>query len=106
MRYKVGDIVRVRDDLDINKEYAMDDGEDGSLCVVQGMVALHGQIAVIRKSYRSGENWHCGYIIELLDGEPVDCGLWTDDMFDGFYKGEQEMDTPDAEELNLLYDWA
>lgn len=68
-RYRVGDVVLVREDLVLYKHYRMDDGvtED---CVVESMMQFAGKEATIVRVYNK-------YAIEGSHKH------WTDEMFAG-----------------------
>ena len=68
-KYNVGDLVRVRADLTLDKDYAMEDGRMDS--VVEDMVDLAGQIVTITDNSN-----------EYSIAESI--WSFTDDMFDGF----------------------
>lgn len=80
-KYKVGDKVRVRSDLKLNKPYSMDDGETKDI-IVSGMMKFSGEVVTIN-------NIICGkYKIE------GDCFTWTDAMFEGLAEQKfHEFDT-------------
>jgi hypothetical protein len=65
MKYKVGDRVKIREDLIVGKEY--DDNE-----FVEEMVPWGGQVATIA---------HCGKYGYSLEGD--DNWYWSDEMFEG-----------------------
>ena len=81
MRFKIGDKVRVRKDLEVDKKY-------GNLCFIGSMKKYKGKEFIIDKVctnyYRLKDIDHC----------------WTDEMLEPVEKGEKSMN---IEELNLEY---
>ena len=83
MKYKVGDKVRVRKDLEVGKNY-------GHYNVVEDMEKYKGKEFIINEVSRSyyrlkNENWYC----------------WTDEMLELIEEGEK--DNMNIEQLNLEY---
>ena len=83
MKYKVGDKVRVREDLEVGKKY-------GYYNVVEDMEKYKGKEFIINEVSRSyyrlkNENWYC----------------WTDEMLEPVEEGEKN--NMNIEELNLEY---
>lgn len=108
-KYKVGDVVQIREDLEVHEGYPME-GYDGAFAVHvnKDMYDLRGKRAKIYGLREFGE-YHAGtrdcyaevgYNIEV-DGH-VPPWLWTDTMFVDNLLPEIR----DAEELKSLYDWA
>ena len=87
-KYKIGDKVIVRSDLDEDTEYYMDDKSD-YWYPEEEMVALGGKVITI-KDYKSGSY----YLAEETSG---DC-FWTDEMFVGLEDGKEETPLPKKEE--------
>ena len=102
MKYKEGDVVRVREDLDLYIDYYMED--DGSkVCIVSDMLKFRGECVTIKRAIDSidyPDGWARGYMIEESG---VDF-IWTDEMFDA-EPVPQNMLEYDAESLSVLYDW-
>ena len=71
MKYKIGDKVRVRDDLHLNEIYKMDSGTDYD-SVVSEMLKFKGKEATISTYIDSNK-----YLISEDGG----CWNWTDEMF-------------------------
>lgn len=86
-RYRHGDLVMIRDDLDISKYY-------NDIGVTRGMLEFRGKQVTILARAQKGKNKHCYHIAE-------DSGwLWTDDMFcEVPYE-----DVDDEEDFKLLYE--
>lgn len=78
-KYKVGDKVRVREDLKVDGDYYMEDGETRDRFVVD-MAKFIGKVVTIK------EHYHEKYRIE----EDEDEYNWTDDMFSGLYSSKKE----------------
>ena len=83
MKYKVGDKVRVREDLEVGKDYGNHD-------VVEDMEKYKGKEFIINEVRRSyyrlkNENWYC----------------WTDEMLELVEEGEKN--NMNIEQLNLEY---
>ena len=83
MKFKVGDKVRVREDLEVGKDY-------GNYNIVEDMKKYKGKEFIInevrRNYYRlKDENWYC----------------WTDEMLEPVEEGEK--DNMNIEQLNLEY---
>lgn len=74
MRYKVGDKVRVRKDLDVFERYYHDDGSESNV-VIEEMLELRGQVVKIASIF-SGQ-----YDLETLTGKEIQC-RWVDGMFE------------------------
>ena len=70
MKYKVGDKVRVRSDLELHRDYYMSD-LSGAACVIRSMIALRGKVVVIEG--RDG-------VFYRITGSVYN---WTDTMFSG-----------------------
>lgn len=68
MKFKVGDKVRVRNDLVENKHYYMEDRSQYNT-VVDVMLALKGRVVTINSADKQYLIEECGY-------------LWTDEMFE------------------------
>lgn len=66
MKYKIGDKVKIREDLEIGKEY-------NDCTFIKNMEQYKGKIATIYYCYSDGS-----YDIDLDDGE----WYWTDDMLE------------------------
>lgn len=88
-KYKVGDKVRVRSDLKMER-YTMEDGITTDLVVV-GMMRFAGQVVTIKSVYRK-------YRIEEYD-----CN-WTDEMFEGLALPESECDNSVKDDTNISFD--
>lgn len=73
MKYKIGDKVRVRDDLRLEEVYKMDNGTDYDSVVFE-MLKLKGKEATILTYTDSNK-----YLISEDGG----CWNWTDEMFSG-----------------------
>lgn len=73
MKYKIGDKVRVRDDLRLEEVYKMDNGTDYDSVVFE-MLKLKGKEATILTYTDSNK-----YLISEDGG----CWSWTDEMFSG-----------------------
>ena len=73
MKYKIGDKVRVRDDLRLEEVYKMDNGTDYDSVVFE-MLKLKGKEATILTYTDSNK-----YLISEDGG----CWTWTDEMFSG-----------------------
>ena len=70
MKYKVGDKVRVKNDIKTGKDYYMEGSKRERNTVIREMLEMAGQIVTIT------EVWGQYYIEE--------CGCsWTDEMFEG-----------------------
>lgn len=67
MKYKVGDKVKIREDLEVGKEY-------NDTLFINDMLQYKGKIAVI--TYASDDDGY--YEVDLDDGE----WAWADDMFE------------------------
>lgn len=69
MRYKIGEKVRIKNDLERNKMYYMYGGGEWNTCN-NAMMSFRGSIATI-SGYNSGQYrlHECGY-------------FWTDEMFE------------------------
>ena len=87
-RYRPGDRVMVRDDLDIGEYY-------NDIGVTKGMLEFRGkEVTISVRLERDSKNKHC-YHIDEENG-----WLWTDDMFcEISYE-----DIDDAEDFRLLYE--
>ena len=85
MKYKVGDKVRVRSDLEVGKQYGNDNDSD-KVYFVSGMKCHKGKIVTIQ------EIAYSAYRIK------EDKWFWTDDMFEG--KVVEDMDI----EINKMID--
>lgn len=98
-KFKPGDIVRVREDLEEGEAYQMenDDGSFSSFCAVGDMLDHRGEC--MRVTYA------CDDYYTLADSMDEDTGyVWTDQMFDeSIIAPEDETEQP--EELSVLYDW-
>lgn len=92
MKYKVGDKVRVRKDLDEGKRYSMADGNEHNW-VVGEMLGLRGKVTTIER---------------LSSGQYVVAGsscLWVDEMFEGLAEQPKIVITTDGETtLARLYE--
>jgi len=92
-KYKQGDMVKVRDDLVIGRDYAMDDGHS-CYNFVRSMDALRGETVTITDV---GEN---GYFIE----EDDEFCIWTDQMFSGiaeqYHVGDLVLVRSDLDDLH------
>lgn len=102
-RYHVGDVVMIRDDLEIDRAYSMDD-DDFALGVSEEMISEGGRLAKItgiklQATFRRGN--HEYYSIEFDDGRPSMYG-WVDEMLEHCSHCEEP---PDPESLDILYDW-
>lgn len=73
MKYKIGDKVRVRDDLRLGEVYKMDNGTDYDSVVFE-MLKLKGKEVTI-STYTDSNKY--------LVSEDRDCWNWTDEMFSG-----------------------
>lgn len=74
MRYKVGDKVRIREDLIVDENYG--------LCFVPSMAQYKGKVATI-----TNIEWDaCCYTIDLDDK----CWHWTNEMFEDVMKSENK----------------
>jgi hypothetical protein len=73
MKYKVGDKVRVRKDLEVGKDY-------GKRAVVPEMTNLAGMISTIKSVGRDY------YELE----EDIDLFDWTDEMIEGLYINKED----------------
>ena len=73
MKYKIGDKVRVRDDLRLEEVYKMDNGTDYDSVVFE-MLKFKGKEATI-STYTDSNKY--------LISEDGDCWNWTDEMFSG-----------------------
>ena len=71
MKYKVGDKVKVREDLQTNKDY-------NNCTCVEEMEEYKGVVATITKCFDTDIDDDGAYEIDLDDGE----WFWTDDMFE------------------------
>lgn len=91
MKFKAGDKVRVREDLNRNKIYYMDDKSVGDTCVDE-MMEYAGKFVTIEKvcngKYRIDET---GY-------------NWTDEMFESNYSRKIVITTDGKETLARLYE--
>lgn len=112
MKYEVGDIVTVREDLSGYRSYKMsEDTEDEALCVTGEMRDLRGRNVQIYQAideiYVDDDcnDWHRGYRIITPDGEIMSSCIWTDDMFSALVEKHLD-DIPEAEDLSALYEWA
>lgn len=72
MKYKIGDIVKIRDDLTVGKKYNMDGCETGDI-VVSDMLNLSGKTVTI--VFVSEDENPCYYV-----NDSIYC--WTDEMFE------------------------
>lgn len=103
MKYRVGDVVRVRKDLNISKDdYHMDD-DGSSVCIVFKMLEFAGKYVTIKRAIDTldyADAWARGYMIE----EAEEAFIWTDEMF-----GDEcifcALEDIDKEEFSVLYDW-
>jgi hypothetical protein len=71
-KYEIGDKVRVREDLNSNDIYAMEDDTHYKETATDSMVKLHGQVVTICGVYKGG---YCVYEDESKFN-------WTDEMFE------------------------
>lgn len=78
-KYKVGDKVRVREDLKVDEDYYMEGGETRDRFVVD-MAEFRGKVVTIKE--HSGEGKY------KIEGD--DIYSWTDDMFSGLYSSKKE----------------
>jgi len=78
MKYEVGDMVKVRSDLELDRRYYNETGEHDSF--VDSMAAFRGKNVVIEKITGSGKYNIAG---DLMN--------WTDEMFEGLAKEEGKM---------------
>ncbi len=72
MKYKVGDKVKVREDLQANTEY-------NNCTCVEEMEEYRGAIATIKKCFDTDIDDDGAYEVDIDEGE----WFWTDDMFEG-----------------------
>ena len=72
MKHKIGDVVKIRSDLEIGHKYNMEGFETGDI-VVSGMLNLLGKTVTI-VSVSNDEN-PCYYV-----NDSIYC--WTDEMFE------------------------
>lgn len=72
-KYKVGDIVLIRDDLRINAFYSMEYDTEGGYCPSVSMLTYIGKFAKIESICNDGDCYK-------LDVDNQKC-FWTDDMF-------------------------
>lgn len=87
MKYKVGDKVRIREDLKVGKEY-------DEATVVENMKRYFGKTTTIRDVYE-----HC-YTLDVDNGD----WIWTDDMFeDGVEKVKEESDIKEVKNVDIGY---
>lgn len=91
MKYKIGDKVRVRSDLEYHIYYEMEDA-GAKNTFVSAMKDLSGKIVTI-SGYRHGQ-----YVLE----EQLGNYLWVDEMFDGYAFPEEDMDADADQLLGLL----
>ena len=89
--YIVGDLVRVREDLQNNATYKMHNSTQDNVAIKQ-MVRFAGDTVTI-----TGINFG-QYRIEQDDGRY----LWTDEMFDGRYEDRFDDSEIDSETLSVL----
>ena len=90
MKYNIGDVVRVKEDLVVGRRYCMEDG-DGIDSFVSGMAKYAGSNLVVA-SYNGGK-----YRLNKANGNPTGW-FWTDGMLEDY--GFNEMyDVPDLCEL-------
>lgn len=96
MKYKVGDKVRVRSDLEKGKLYRMEDGSEYD-CAVDKMLKLSGKEVTISK-IRGGK-----YIVKECE---KDCFFyyWTDEMFESESNQKIVITSDGKETLARLYD--
>ena len=73
MKYKIGDKVRVRDDIEVYKRYKMD-GSEKSAWIIPKMLKFQGKILTITEIDRYGM-----YSVNEDNG----CWSWADEMFSG-----------------------
>lgn len=73
MKYKIGDKVKVRDDIELYKKYKMDDNKELAW-VTPEMLKFKGEILTITKIDKYGK-----YRVNEDNGE----WCWTDEMFSG-----------------------
>lgn len=113
MKYEVGDIVKVRENLRGYSQYGMSDAdEDDGLLLTAEMLALRGCDVQIYQAIDEvdneddGDNWHRGYRVITQDGEMLTGCIWTDDMFSALVGKDITDDDIDPEELCALYEWA
>ena len=95
MRYKLGDTVCIREDLDVDIRYKMNDSDYGT-SPNEMMVEFKGAQAVITDIVRIGDRDY--YHIDIDDED----WYWTDEMF---YDDFNEQELPDPETLSVIYDW-
>lgn len=94
MRYKIGDTVCIRDDLEMDNKYSMDDSRFGTT-VNEMMVGFRGHEAMITNVVTISDRNY--YKIDIDEDE----WYWTDGMFNDVY----DYDLPEPEELDMMYDW-
>ena len=82
MKYKVGDKVIIRKDLNVRDTYEMEGGGNADICT-NAMIKLGGEVATIVRC----NNDHDCYDIDLDKSYS-----WTDEMFEGFVEDK----TPEA----------
>ena len=103
MKYQVGDVVRVREDLsDSTRDYCMED--DGSTVIaISKMCEFRGKYVTIKRAIDTpdfADAWARGYMIE----EAEEAFIWTDGMFDDGCIS-CELEDIDTEDFSVLYDW-
>ena len=91
MKYKVGDKVIIRKDLNVFDTYDMEDTCSGDVCT-EGMITLGGEIATIVRC----SNTHEYYDIDLNKSY-----CWTDEMFEGFAE-DQALETNNQDEIPYI----
>lgn len=101
----VGDIVRVREDLERGCSYRMNDESEFSQAylAVGNMTDLRGTYVTIEEKFERGDFLY--YRVSDMNGcrSPF---KWTNGMFDDYIiRAESESDAAEAEELCVLYEW-
>lgn len=91
MRFKVGDKVRVRKDLEVGKRYYMDDKKE-YICFAFGMKEFLGKIVTIRSIFYEK--------YKIKESEYV----WTDEMFEPVCNNKIVITTDGMETVAKLYD--
>lgn len=79
-KFKVGDQVKVREDLSILKMYGMDDNSSHIEFVTDDMIEFCGDIVTITIFDKTGNYYKIS--------EDNECRYWTDEMFEGLVDKE------------------
>ena len=106
MKYRVGDVVKVRDDLRNSCYYMDDDHKGGPVLATPDMISFRGENVTIKEVIEYADPtdsycWHTGYYIKEMGGRHL---IWTDGMFE--CPAEQENNSAvELEPLAVLYDF-